>query len=143
MDVGEILVSLESRHAEKILQGIKTIELRRRRINATVPVKIWFYVKQPFRAITGYATVDEVVSSPPTDLWRDFGRASGINESEFFEYFQHCECAHGLLLSNPAKLGNPISLAVLRERQVNFSPPQFYRRICPNDKIAALFRIAA
>lgn len=142
MNFDEILISLESCHAENILQGTKIIELRRRRINAAVPAKVWFYVKQPIGAITGFAIVDNVISSPPKALWHDFGQTSGVNELEFFEYFQNCECGHGLLLSSPTKLRRPIGLSILRQHQMNFSPPQFYRRIYPNDKIAALFRIA-
>ena len=43
----QILISLEPRHAENILEGRKRVELRRRTMNVTIGSTVWMYAKLP------------------------------------------------------------------------------------------------
>jgi predicted transcriptional regulator len=81
-----ILISLESRHAENIFAGNKQVELRRRNMNVRPGTTIWIYVKLPIGSIIGRVRVGAVHASAPTTLWRRFGSVSGLSRSEFFGY---------------------------------------------------------
>jgi predicted transcriptional regulator len=48
-----ILISLEPRHAESILEGRKRVELRRRTMNVTIGSTVWMYAKLPVGSIIG------------------------------------------------------------------------------------------
>jgi hypothetical protein len=47
----QILVSLEPRHAENILEGRKRVELRRRTMSVTIGSTVWMYAKLPVGSI--------------------------------------------------------------------------------------------
>src|SRR5256885_15767110 len=79
------LISLEERHANRILQGTKTVELRRRPMHVALGSTVWFYVKMPVGSIVGCATVTGLHTLAPSTLWRRFGTVSGLKRQEFFE----------------------------------------------------------
>ena len=130
MSNGEnILISLESRHAENILSGIKRVELRRRPMHVECGTTVWIYVKVPVGSLVGCATVKNVVRSSPGALWRRFGAISGLSRDEFFEYFEGAEEGVALMLENAEKLNAGLSLRELREVESGFQPPQFFVRL--------------
>ncbi len=52
-----ILISLEPRHAENILAGLKRVELRRRTMNVSPGCTVWIYAKLPVGSIVGRTTL--------------------------------------------------------------------------------------
>jgi len=125
-DVNEILISLKPRHAESIFGGIKTVELRKRRLNVEPGCRVWIYATTPTAAILGYARLDRIEVAPPPQLWKKLGRKTGISREEFETYFQGCEVAYGLVLADVMEMEAPLPLARIRETIDNFHPPQFY-----------------
>lgn len=124
-----ILISLESRHAENILSGRKTVELRRRNMNVSPGATIWMYVKLPVGSIIGHARIDKVHASSPAALWRRYGSVSGLTRTEFFDYFEGSEQGVALLLQQSTRLKSSLSLETLRKVDEGFKPPQFFARI--------------
>ena len=135
----QILISLEARHAENILQGRKLVELRRRSMNVNVGTTIWIFAKLPIGSIIGYASVMAVRVNSPLVLWRAFGESSGVSRSEFFEYFDGISKGTALELTNCKRLPTSISLASLRRISVGFHPPQFFSRLKPGTPLLARF----
>jgi predicted transcriptional regulator len=135
----EILISLEPRHAENILLGVKTIELRKRKMNVKPNARIWFYAKQPVGAIVGFAFIKEIISMPPSMLWERYGDQTGICADEFFAYMNPDTPGYALALNAPTRLETSVSLAHVRTAYPKFSPPQFFKRFNDRqDKILAL-----
>lgn len=124
-----ILVSLESRHAENILSGIKHVELRRRTMNVAPGSTMWIYVKQPVGSIIGNAIVGEVACLPPSELWKIYGSVSGLSRKEFFEYFDGIKRGIALVLGDRTRLNEVLSLDELRSVDHDFHPPQFFSRL--------------
>ena len=125
----QILISVEARHAESILQGRKQVELRRRHMNVKAGATIWIYAKLPVGSIVGCASVAAVRTYAPSTLWRKFGEISGISRDEFFDYFDGICKGTALELTNCKRLNSSISLESLRRLSAGFQPPQFFIRL--------------
>jgi predicted transcriptional regulator len=128
-DDEHILISLESRHADRIYAGTKRVELRRRPINVLPGTRVWIYEKVPVGSITGSARVKAVHIAAPTKLWQEFGNVSGLSRSEFFDYFSNVTNACALVLQSATPVKRPMPLSTLRELAHGFQPPQFFLRL--------------
>lgn len=117
------LISLEERHASRILPGTKTVELRRRPMHVALGSTVWIYVKMPVGSIVWCATVIGLHTLAPCTLWRRFGTVSRLKRHEFFEYFSGLPKAFALGLSEPTQLASPIPLSKLRDMAGGFYPP--------------------
>jgi predicted transcriptional regulator len=125
----QILISLEPRHAENILEGRKRVELRRRRMNVAIGSTVWFYAKRPVGSIIGRAIIQAIHAFAPTTLWHRFGAVSGVSRSEFFEYFAERDQGIALELSDCRRLAPAFDLKALRRLHHGFQPPQFFTRL--------------
>src|SRR3989442_222223 len=110
-----ILISLASNHAEKIFDGQKLVELRRRTMRVPPGSTVWIYVKLPVGSIVGRAKVESVHSSSPEALWRRFGHVSGLSRGEFFEYFSGVTRGFALVLQGAQRLRQSLTLDNLRQ----------------------------
>lgn len=123
------LISLEERHANGILGGTKTVELRRRSMHVSVGSTVWIYVKMPVGCVVGCAKVTGLHTLAPITLWNRFGAVSGLRRQEFFDYFSGLPKAFALALSEPIRLASPIPLSKLRNVSSGFHPPQFFANV--------------
>jgi predicted transcriptional regulator len=128
-DDEHILISLEPRHAENILDGKKLVELRRRAMNVKTGATVWIYAKLPVGSIVGSAIVRAIHVQAPSTLWRKFGPVCGITRTEFFKYFEDVEQGTALELSDCRRLVCSFSLDSLRQFNARFQPPQFFARL--------------
>jgi predicted transcriptional regulator len=128
-DDEHILISLEPRHAENILAGRKTVELRRRPMNVKVGATVWIYSKLPVGSVVGHAKLRGVHLLAPQALWRRFGSECCISRSEFFDYFDGVAQATALELYDCKRLGASLSIQLLRRFSADFQPPQFFARL--------------
>lgn len=128
-DKQHILISLASRHADKIFSGQKQVELRRRPMSVMPGATVWIYVKLPVGSIVGRARVEAVHALSPTSLWRRFGWMSGLSRQEFFAYFAGVEKGFALVLEGAQRLRKSLSLEALRKAVRRFQPPQFFIRL--------------
>lgn len=128
-DNQHILISLASRHAEKIFAGQKQVELRRRPMHVAPGATVWIYVKLPVGSIVGRARIEAVHALPPASLWRRFGLVSGLSRHEFFEYFKGVTKGFALVLEGAQRLRRSLSLEALRKATKRFQPPQFFIRL--------------
>lgn len=124
-----ILISLASRHADKIFSGQKQVELRRRVMHVAPGSTVWIYVKLPVGSIVGRARIEAVHKSSPMSLWRRFGLLTGLSREEFFAYFAGVEKGFALVLEGAQLLRKSFSLAALRKAAKRFQPPQFFIRL--------------
>jgi|APAga8741243762_1050094.scaffolds.fasta_scaffold01000_14 predicted transcriptional regulator len=124
-----VLISLEERHANNILAGTKTVELRRRSMHVEPGTLVWFYVKQPVACVVGFAVAGERYAAAPDNVWRKFGKVSGLERKEFMDYFDGCSEASAMRLDAPTRLRKYVGLAELRANVPGFHPPQFYVRM--------------
>lgn len=141
-EVGNILISLDHRHAQNIYAGTKKVELRRRVLHVSAGDIVWIYEKIPVGSVTGSASISAVHVASPARLWRRFGAVSGLSKAEFFDYFDGLGTACALELSQATKLSKPLSLEFLRNAVSNFQPPQFFLRLQTKQPILTALQTA-
>ena len=68
-----LLISVRLEHAEGILSGGKTVELRRTRPRVSRGDWVFIYVPTPRKELVGAFEVADVIAKGPSDLWRQAG----------------------------------------------------------------------
>lgn len=121
-----LLMSIQPRFADAILDGTKTVELRRRPPRDHPGVVI-IYGSGAAKAVLGVAQLKEVHTSTPDDIWKKFGSTAGVTRAEFNEYFEGSETASALELTHPHRSGDDVPLSRLRE--LGLEPPQSWRYV--------------
>lgn len=127
-----LLMSLRPRFAHAILNGEKTVELRRIRVSAPPGTTIIIYASTPIMSVVGVATLAAVDIARPATLWRKHRTRLGLTRSEFYEYLVGMEFGCALSIANLQTLPDPYTLAWLRAH-ARFQPPQSYRFLSDND----------
>ncbi len=122
----DVVLSIRPHYSERILDGHKTVELRRRfPVSAPQGTIAYIYSTSPVRAIVGMAQIDDVLKLPIDKIWADFETKAFIERADFDKYFDGLGMGFALLFKNVRSFENPIPLEELRER-FNFEPPQSF-----------------
>lgn len=122
-----VLLSVRSPHLERILDGSKTVEFRRRPWSVADGSVVLLYGSRNRRAIVGSFIVDGTETGPVNRLWRSHGNQSGLTRAEFMAYFDGAMSATAISVAGVRVLSQPLTLAELRRRHPNFHVPQSYR----------------
>jgi predicted transcriptional regulator len=123
-----MLLSVKPRHAEAILDGRKTIELRRRAPRVSEISLVLLYSSSPVKAVTGVAKVRAIHQGSPRALWGEYGRGSALSKEYFLCYFEGLDVGHVIELSDVVRFDQPVSLAELRS-SYELEPPQSWRYV--------------
>lgn len=124
-----VLMSVKSPHVERLLDGSKTVELRRRPVRLSPGSVVLLYAAGTRRELVGSFEIGGVDRGSPASLWRRHRHAAGITKREFDRYFDEAEVAYAVVAVAPRVLKQPIPLAELRRRWPGFSTPQTHRRV--------------
>lgn len=120
------VLSIRPTYIERILDGRKTVELRRRfPTSATPQSPMILYSTSPVQSIVAIASLEAVIEYSIKWLWRTFGEAAAVTRREFNEYFDGRDRGCALRLSRVCAFDQPIHLRDL-VRQFDFSPPQSF-----------------
>jgi predicted transcriptional regulator len=112
-----------------MLDGKKTIELRRRALHVARGTRVWIYSKSPHAVVEVLAIVDRVISAKPEELWSEYKDQLGISKTEFESYFLDVSVGCALVLRDIQRLPRSVSLSEIRDCASSFQPPQFFLRL--------------
>lgn len=118
----DVILSIKPVYANAILEGVKTVEFRKRIFKKNVD-KIFIYSSSPTKMIVGYFTFSNIVEDTPENLWKTFQKVGGINKDDFFEYYKETEKGFGIVIKEVVKFEvekDPIEFIE------NFTAPQSY-----------------
>ena len=128
----DILVSVQPKFVSKILDGAKTVELRRRfPETAATGALALIYSSSPVRAVVGYARIREVRRLRVDQIWQQHGSAACVSKKEFDEYFRGLRLGFAIFLEK-IKLFSPQITAADFEQKFGIVPPQSYRYLDKN-----------
>jgi len=128
----DVILSVRPVHAEKILDGSKTVELRRRFTGGVRPGTIaLIYSTSPRSALTGSARIKEVQRLAVPELWERHCSAACLQKREFEDYFSGLASGYAIVLTSAKPLFRPVGLPELRQR-FGFEAPQSYQYIPPH-----------
>lgn len=88
-----LLLSIKPEYVEKILQGTKKFEYRKRLAKEAVSV-IYIYSTAPTMRIVASVQVIGRLSASPTALWEQTKATAGISREKYRTYFHGCKIAY-------------------------------------------------
>ena len=127
-----ILLSVKPEYAERILDGSKRHEYRKRISRAPVN-KIIIYATVPVMKVVGEVQVVGVLSGSPTSLWEQTKTSAGISRAKYRSYFRACKSAYAYQLGEVLAYTEQKSLADYGITH----PPQSFIYINEDDELSA------
>lgn len=121
------LLSVRPRFAEALLDGSKTVEIRRRRALIPVDAPSLLYASSPICALVGTLWVATIETDTPDVIWAARGDQTGLSRAEYDTYLEGADRACAIVVSSATRLVEPVSLHELRRREPAFVTPQSYR----------------
>lgn len=91
-------LSIKHIYAERIVAGIKTIELRKRPIGMELGDLILLYETTPDSVIRGGFVAGETVCLPVSEMWKRYSSAMGVEKEFYDSYFSNCKVAYGTIV---------------------------------------------
>ena len=140
-DCPDILISLRPAYTKAILEGRKTVELRRRKVHAAAGTRVWLYSKTPTARIEGIALIKHIHEGGLPDIWSEYSNQVGVSKGEFEQYFKGCRKACAIVLVEAHAIFPAVDLKTVRSRLGGFHPPQFFKRLNSRE-VAALHDVA-
>ncbi len=117
----KILLSIKPEYVDRILNGTKGFEFRRKL--ATKPVDaIILYATSPVECVLGEVQVVGTISASPTKLWEHTKTKAGISREKFRRYFRGYKRAHAYILGKAKKYSHPQQLT---EYGITHAPQSF------------------
>lgn len=134
MSSSAILLSIRPQYANKIFQGIKTVELRRvRPKHIQKGVLVLMYVSSPMQSLAGAFKVDQIVEEPLSELWKRVHDKAGVTREEFDAYYDGVASGVGIFFTEVWPFPEPIKLQDLQKQITGFQPPQGFRYATKNE----------
>lgn len=122
-----LFLSIHPRYVDAIVDGRKSVELRKRRPNAKTGSSVVIYATTPRCEVVATAVLGAIEVLAPDRLWRTVEPSVAIQRSEFDKYFASADVAVAIHLRDISVLESPIPLIDLRSRWSGFHPPQQFR----------------
>lgn len=131
--MNKLLISIKTKYADKIFNGTKIYEFRRKSIGEkNINKKIYVYSSEKDRSIIGYITFDKILKG---NLEYILDVTDYKNDNDIKEYFKDCNECYALHISKTHKFSEPIKLETIRKIDSNFVIPQFYRYLKKDEPI--------
>lgn len=108
------MISIHSSHANSILDGSKTVELRRRFMKLPRGSRLWIYSTLPVGAVVATATIEALDYASPAVLWERYQTDVAVSEEAFLTYFDGCPLGCAIKLRDIQAIA-PISLNSVRQ----------------------------
>lgn len=121
-----LVLSVQPRFADAIADGLKTIDVRRRRPDVRPGTLGFVYSSSPIQAVVGTFRVDRIFSGTPEELWLAAKGRAYLSRRDFEEYFAGVGFGHGIALSEGQRLAKPIKLSELRGIWPGCRPPRSF-----------------
>ena len=139
----DLLMSVHSRFANAILQGRKTVEIRRSFSARWLGHRIALYAGAPISSVVGEAVIEGLVEDIPSIIWNRFGGSMGCTKHEFDSYVGGSDKVFALLLNGVRAYRQPLSLGTARSLTgKRLLPPQSYARLGADSPWARAIPIA-
>lgn len=134
----DVLISIKPRFVDSIVSGCKRVELRTRPLRLGVGTRIWIYSTLPVGRIEAVAEVQHLIHGAPAEIWPDIKEMACISRDEFEAYVGDRQFVFVIGLDKVAQLPDGPDLDTLRAVHADFQPPQFFKKLLPEDPLLTL-----
>lgn len=132
------LLSVRPRFAAALLDGSKTVEVRRRRARIADGAICLVYASSPVSALVGAVRIRTTDTDRPDSLWSRWGNRTALKRAEYDTYLAGSTRPCAIVVSAAVAFPQAISLSELRRRRHAFVTPQSYRFLDPDELGAVL-----
>ena len=130
-----LLMSLRPEFAQPILQGRKTVELRRKFSKKYEGATIVFYITRPVQQFMFTATIAKVDHGQKKCLWDTYQQECGISQAAFDQYFKGTDHGYAIHLSNVKPIPNQLALEHAKKVCPQLRPPQSFQMLDPKSPL--------
>jgi predicted transcriptional regulator len=130
-----LLLSIKPEYVQRILDGQKTIELRKTRPQIQEGDFILVYASSPKKSLIGWFEVRDIVCDAPKTLWKKVQKEAGVTKQEFDSYYQNSTLGVGICIE--FKHDKELSLEEVRQRWSQFRPPQSFHYLKEDEVLLA------
>lgn len=121
-----LFISVKPQFASKIVDGEKSIELRKSKPKVGQGDYILIYATKPFMKVVGFAKIEQIIDTNPQKMWDSYSEKLGINKLDYDNYFNNSNRAIGIQISSVCKFKKGFLLSDIKKIMPTFSPPQTY-----------------
>ena len=126
-----LLLSIKTKHANKIFNGTKVYEFRKKSIcSKNINKKVFIYSSEKDKKIIGYIIIDKILEGNIDYILKE---TNNVDNESLKEYFSISNTCYALHIKKYKKLLKEISLEEIRKFDEHFNVPQFYRYIKKDD----------
>jgi predicted transcriptional regulator len=119
----DVLLSIKPKYVKSILDGEKRYEFRKTIFKNREINRIYIYSSSPVKKIVGTFEIGGILEGQPVDLWDTVKEFAGIDNRDFFAYFEGKSRAFAIEIQNLQEFHDPIDPY---ETMPGFVPPQSY-----------------
>jgi predicted transcriptional regulator len=119
----DVLLSIKPKYVKSIIGGEKRYEFRKRNFKNREINRIYIYSSSPVKKIVGTFEIGGILEDHPVALWENVREYAGINDRDFFSYFEGKSRAFAIEIQNLQEFNEPIDPY---ETIPGFVPPQSY-----------------
>ncbi len=83
----KMLLSINPEYVERILDGSKVYEFRKKRCRGDVD-GIIIYATAPVKKVVAEASIEFILEDTPAEVWNRTKKRSGISRQFFFQYYK-------------------------------------------------------
>lgn len=131
-----ILLSIKPFYVNKIIEGTKTIELRRKRPKQIKKGSlVLIYATAPTKSIIGAFKVKNIIEEQIKHLWKKVSPKAAVSREEFNIYFSGSDIGYGIVIGEKWIFENPITLSTMKDADETFNVPQSFRYVTDKDLI--------
>lgn len=139
-----VVLSIHETHARAIMQGRKTVELRRRFAERWIGRSASVYAAGGSGCLLGTVKIDDVVKAAPEEIWEQFGDEMCCTRAEFEGYADGRRHLYALRLGQPHPYQSPVPLSQLSHLLgETLHPPQSYSAHSTSDIWSRALSVAA
>ncbi len=136
MNTKNVLLSVKPAYANLLVDGIKTIELRRKfPVDLASGTKCLIYSSSPTKKIIGECKIDKVEKLKIKDLWKASSIEAMISWEDFKSYFSGVEYGYAIYVYAADRYPTEMTLSKIG---TNILAPQSYRYLPQVDGAATI-----
>ncbi len=118
-----VLLSIKPEYVDRIFDGSKLYEYRRRMFANKAVKTVVVYATKPIGKIVGEFDIENIICSHPEKIWTETQISAGIHKAKYDEYFAGREIGFAIKIGQVRPYRHPLCPNALI---ANFTPPQSY-----------------
>lgn len=118
----KVILSIKPEFAEKIFNGSKKFEFRRRLYKNKQIKTVVVYASSPISKVIGEFEIEDVIHDELNSLWQTTSEHSGISRDYYFDYFKGTEMGFAIAVKKAKLYDEPVCI----KKTFGIKPPQSF-----------------